>query len=126
MQSDLKIVFDEEPTPEIARALIEQIRQLEGVAAAEPDRARAPDGAKGPVAFVWSVVIVDLVKAIAPNAFAELVSWLRSWLRRPGGKALKLTVPLPDGSTLEIDPGGESPEELRAKIEAYRVAFSGS
>lgn len=126
MQPDVTIVFDKEPTPEQAGALIDQLRQLQGVAAVEPGRTQAPDGARGVEAIVWSKVLVELVKAIAPNAFAELVTWLRSWLRRPGAKALKLTVPLPDGSTLELDPGGEPPEALRAKIDVYRTAFGGS
>jgi len=125
MQPDVTIVFEKEPTPEQARALIDQLRQLQGIAAVEPGRTQAPDGAKGIEAIVWSEVLVELAKAVAPNAFAELVRWLRSWGNRPGATALKLTVPMPDGSTLELDPGGDSPEVLRAKIDAYRAALAG-
>lgn len=126
MRPDVKIVFDKEPTPEQAGALIDQLRQLQGVAAVEPGRTEALDGAKGVDAIVWSEVLVELAKAVVPNAFAELVRWLRSWGQRPGARAVKLTVPMPDGSTLEVDPGGDSPEVLRAKIDAYRTALAGS
>jgi hypothetical protein len=121
MQPDVTIVFEQEPTPEQSRALIDQLRELHAVSGAEPARIPAPEGAKGVEAILWREILV----AIAPDAFTELVSWLRAWLRRPGAKALKLTAPLPDGSVLELDPGGEAPEALRAKIDAYRTAFGG-
>lgn len=123
MQTSVKIAFEEELSPDTARAFVSQVGKLKGVGSAESGRAPAPEGARAADAIVWTVVLVDLLTAVAPDALSGLVSWLRSWLARPGAKPLKLIVPLPDGSTLEIDPGSDSPEELRAKVEAYRTAF---
>lgn len=124
MCAQIKVVFDEKPDERMASAFLSQIRKLRGISYAEPVREPPPNSSKGIGAIVWSEILVEVLKDIAPDAFSGLVNWLKSWLKSPDARAVKLKVTLPDGSILEIDPGLDSPNSIRKKVDAYRSAFS--
>lgn len=122
MSGTVTIVFENEPSPAEATALVDQLRQLPQVTDAKPGAKTSPDGAKSGDAVNWLLVAVEIG---APFMLSELLQWLKAWRRRPGAKVVTLKATLPDGTQLVIDPAGDSPEAVAAKVGAYRQAFGG-
>ena len=99
----------EEERDELARALRDELLQLDVEAVDRPESA-APEGTRGAGAIELGTLLVT----VGQSALGLVTSTIARWVQRRGGRSVTLEL---DGDRIEL--GGVSEEDQRRLIETF-------
>jgi hypothetical protein len=101
----------------LAQALARELRDLDAVQEVKPATEEAPEGARPIEGFTWGALILALV----PMALAELIGFLKSWSKRPGGQPVNISIQIGHGKIEgEYDPATMTSAEIEELAKRLR------